>query len=532
MNLLKITCSILFLFALLSADTFLITTQNLPLDRRSDFNVVDVVDDVYLILGTEQTQKQLSTFRFDHQVLDKNPLQSGAQYYTVLKGTESTLNIMKTAQVLADYENMLVVKVNPQQSSAFLDLDLDRILLTFEPYVFRTSVSPEMVNRKVVHQDVIEQMVKAVTEESVRSHVKTLEEYDSRKAASSCMKETVVPWLVDKFKEFGADSVFRAPVSSNYGDNVVAIIFGSNNDRKTYSLMVGHSDAVVGGPPAAGADDNASGTAGTLEAIKVLSKYNFKNDIRCIALNAEEVGLVGAGKYASYAKNDGHKLLGGCINFDMIGYSRSTPTLFMHYKTNQAGNTEFVKLFQDVAKKYVPALKITSKTSSDIMTASDHARFWSNGFAAFLGIDAAGRSTLPPDYHKPGDRLDRQNGLNDSKLMTNVIKAGVAVLADLAIPEGTNIQPQNGQFVTGNSFTVSQNALQSTTIHFSVENQTVPVKMVLYSLNGKNIAILTNRTYQPGRYSVNIPEEFNTGLYIIEYKKGNTVLAKKCITLQ
>ena len=44
-----------------------------------------------------------------------------------------------------------------------------------------------------------------------------------------------------------------------------------------------------------GANDNASGMAGTIEAARVLSKYKFENSIIYMGLSGEEQGLFGGG---------------------------------------------------------------------------------------------------------------------------------------------------------------------------------------------------------------------------------------------
>jgi len=67
-----------------------------------------------------------------------------------------------------------------------------------------------------------------------------------------------------------------------------------------------------------GANDNASGMAGTLEAARVLSKYQFENSIIYAGLAGEEQGLFGGKGLAAYAKEKGWEII-GILNNDMIG---------------------------------------------------------------------------------------------------------------------------------------------------------------------------------------------------------------------
>ena len=69
---------------------------------------------------------------------------------------------------------------------------------------------------------------------------------------------------------------------------------------------------------APGANDNASGLAGTLEAAKVLSQYSFKNSIIYVGLSGEEQGLFGGQGLANFAKKKNWDII-GVLNNDMIG---------------------------------------------------------------------------------------------------------------------------------------------------------------------------------------------------------------------
>ena len=69
---------------------------------------------------------------------------------------------------------------------------------------------------------------------------------------------------------------------------------------------------------APGANDNASGLAGVLEAARVLSKYQFNNSIIYATLSAEEQGLFGGEGFAAFVKEKGWHIV-GILNNDMIG---------------------------------------------------------------------------------------------------------------------------------------------------------------------------------------------------------------------
>ncbi|MGQ4659316.1 M28 family peptidase [Lysobacter sp. F6437] len=96
---------------------------------------------------------------------------------------------------------------------------------------------------------------------------------------------------------------------------------GSDPDR--YVVMSGDIDSRVSDvmdytSDSPGANDNASGIAGTLEAARVLSKYRFNGSIVYAALAGEEQGLFGGRILAEYAKVHGWRIE-ALLNNDMIG---------------------------------------------------------------------------------------------------------------------------------------------------------------------------------------------------------------------
>lgn len=104
--------------------------------------------------------------------------------------------------------------------------------------------------------------------------------------------------------------------------SVIAVLKGSS-DPNRYVVMSGDIDSRVSDPMDAtsdspGANDNASGLAGTLEAARVLSQYEFPASIVFAALAGEEQGLFGGQIMARQAKEDGWKIE-AVLNNDMIG---------------------------------------------------------------------------------------------------------------------------------------------------------------------------------------------------------------------
>lgn len=104
--------------------------------------------------------------------------------------------------------------------------------------------------------------------------------------------------------------------------NVVAVQKGTRYPNR-YIIMTGDIDSRASNTmdftiDAPGANDNASGMAGTLEAARVLSKYQFENSIIYLGLSGEEQGLFGGEGFARMARDEGWDII-GVFNNDMIG---------------------------------------------------------------------------------------------------------------------------------------------------------------------------------------------------------------------
>ena len=104
--------------------------------------------------------------------------------------------------------------------------------------------------------------------------------------------------------------------------NVIAIQRGSLDPDRVV-IMSGDidsrvSDVMDATSDAPGANDNASGVAGTLEAARVLSQHEFPGTIVYAALSGEEQGLFGGAILADHALAQGWRVK-AMLNNDMIG---------------------------------------------------------------------------------------------------------------------------------------------------------------------------------------------------------------------
>ncbi len=126
--------------------------------------------------------------------------------------------------------------------------------------------------------------------------------------------------------------------------NVYAILRGKDpaNAKRIY-LVTGHydsrnTDALNTADPAPGANDDASGTAVSLECARVLSKHQFPATIVFLAVAGEEQGLYGSRHFAEMAKSQGWEIE-AVLNNDIVGGD--------HLPGSAPANAHVVRVFSE-----------------------------------------------------------------------------------------------------------------------------------------------------------------------------------------
>ena len=186
-------------------------------------------------------------------------------------------------------------------------------------------------------------IIKDVSASRIESDVRTLANFGTRNTFSDTVSTkrgigAARRWIKSEFEQVSKDckdclDVYYQKdfVTTNDGErvpkdtwivNVFAVQKGKQKSNR-YVIMTGdidtrNSDAMDFTNDAPGANDNASGMAGTIEAARVLSKYQFDYNIVYLGLSGEEQGLFGGKGFAAYAKKNGWDII-GVINNDMIG---------------------------------------------------------------------------------------------------------------------------------------------------------------------------------------------------------------------
>ncbi len=189
-----------------------------------------------------------------------------------------------------------------------------------------------------------------VSPQQIRATVEKLVSFNNRSTLSS-METDLKPgtginaaadWIESEFKRISADcggclevkrDEFVAPpltgpnpriVKPTKLTNVYAVLKGTDPAQSSRRVLVtGHydsrnTDVMNTHDPAPGANDDASGTAVSIESARVLSKLKFPATIVFVAVAGEEQGLIGSRHLAQVAKGEGWQLE-AVLNNDIVG---------------------------------------------------------------------------------------------------------------------------------------------------------------------------------------------------------------------
>ena len=205
------------------------------------------------------------------------------------------------------------------------------------------TASAQAANDNIDYQDQaqLHDIAAAVSADHIERDIRKLVGFGTRHTLSETESDTrgigaARRWIKAEFEQISADcggclevfyvsdTISGEPRIPNATEvvSVVAIQRGQT-DPERYVLMSGDIDSRVSDvmdftSDAPGANDNASGVAGTLEAARVLSQYKFNGSIVYAALAGEEQGLFGGKILAAKAQQDNWRLK-AVLNNDMIG---------------------------------------------------------------------------------------------------------------------------------------------------------------------------------------------------------------------
>lgn len=227
-------------------------------------------------------------------------------------------------------------------------------------------------------------------------------------------------------------------VENQTWQNLIVTFPGATHPDEVVALTA-HMDSKSVRKPftqAPGADDNATGTAALLEAVRLFRSYRFERTIKVIFFTGEEWGMLGS---QAYVKDHDTSRIVGVINLDMLGYDHDQDRCFdLHVGTLPASQPVAACVVNSI---HAYGLDLTyDYVTTNATSFSDHSPFWEAGTGAVLIIENIFNQHLPggctgkdanPYYHTTVDTVE--NGVPHSYGF-DLARGGIAAAAGLAVP--------------------------------------------------------------------------------------------------
>jgi peptidase M28-like protein len=351
-----------------------------------------------------------------------------------------------------------------------------------------------------VKQDAaIKQMCDEVSSKNIEAIIRKLVSFKTRHTLSDTTSKTTGigaarNWIKSEYQKYAAESHGRMTVQFDTTmqpqkeridkpvilKNVLAILKGTDpKDNRVY-LVSGHYDSRMsdimdpnGDEP--GANDDASGTAVSMELARVMAKHSFPATIIFMAVSGEEQGMDGSGHVAKRAKAENWNI-DAVLNNDIVGnthgmgndlkdnthvrvFSEGIPTIDAGNTKHIAGlislggendspSRELARYIKETGERYVDQLDVKLIYRRDrYLRGGDHIPFEQEGFTAVRLTE------MNEDFNRQHQTIRTENGVDygdlpdfvDFNYIQKVARMNLSVLANLA---SAPAEPQNVGIVT------------------------------------------------------------------------------------
>jgi Zn-dependent M28 family amino/carboxypeptidase len=209
-------------------------------------------------------------------------------------------------------------------------------------------------------------------------------------------------FLADEYSKLGF-TVSAHPFAT--GTNFIAEKKGLKNPEKVLVLS-SHIDSVGN----KGANDNGTGTIGTLSVAKELAKNNYDMTIRVLGFDREENGLKGSDAYVAIITDK--KNIIGNINFEMMGFHSKNDGAFHVIDCDKPFLFNVPKqssqFLSAEIKKSIESLSLDLHVVKTCTGRSDHASFWRANIPAIVISENFFGGDPDPCYHAKCDVVDER----------------------------------------------------------------------------------------------------------------------------
>jgi len=303
----------------------------------------------------------------------------------------------------------------------------------FLSFIFLLFVNIAFSQTIIQRDPEIDQMLKEVSADSLRSYINTLVAFGTRNTLSTQTDPkrgigAARNWVLKRFNEFAAQSGGRLSAMIDTTTlqpdgkrvthtivlgNVVATLKGTDPSDNRIFIISGHLDNMRSSPTdsigdAPGADDDGSGTSAVMECARVMSRHGFPATIIFVAVSGEEQGLLGSNFMSEKAKKENWNIT-AVLNNDIMGSNNSNETNIIDntrirvfseglpaFETeknavnirnlgleNDGKARQLARYVKETGERYVDNLEVVMVYRNDrFLRGGDHTPYVQRGFAA------------------------------------------------------------------------------------------------------------------------------------------------------
>ena len=415
-------------FRILASDLVLIPTKNY-FETKAIFSNPVVTVNFYsneFVIATLNGSLERPFIKLDGSAWETN-FSYYLVYLDIINRAEYLSEVGSQVKVLYDSGQYLILKTDETAFGPLKPAKNDGMVRFFNIGAKLPEPNNLLKSASLIPDPYIAAMINRVESSNITSTVQQLQDYGHRGWLNPSGFKAQ-NWIKDVFTGFNykVEVMDFFEMYPNGSDNVIATKIGKKYPDE-YVILGGHYDSYSYYETAPGADDNASGVAGLLEAARILSQYDFDRTIIFCAFSGEEYGLYGSHFYANRCSEQGMRIL-GYFNLDMIGYLKPGNPIStdVYYTTTALPLFEF---YQKVCSIYLPEFNVRSAAASWGM--SDYYSFNSAGYMGIFPFED--KQNYSPYIHTFNDVVGiSYNNSEQAGIFTKATIASVVTLANIS----------------------------------------------------------------------------------------------------
>ncbi|KAJ3208630.1 Leucine aminopeptidase 1, partial [Clydaea vesicula] len=320
--------------------------------------------------------------------------------------TKENLRLISTKQNHAEWLNEIQILKLIQKGIKFIDVT------DFVEY--NSPLNTAELPAKLNQDSTVQELIKKIDKLYMKKFLTTFTSFNTRYYRSKSGRESQ-QWLLEQLnllKDKNKNEKVLLSVTEfehTWGQNSIIFQIKPIENDDGVVIIGAHQDSVNQWNPwfgrAPGADDDGSGSATIIEALRVIlhGGYTPKKVLEFHWYSGEEGGMLGSQKVAAKYRKDNVAVV-GMLQVDMTGYVKSTKKEIIGISTDYM-DPKLTNFLQAVSKRYCLIPWGDMKCG---YACSDHVSWYNLGYPAAFTTESEMKDSSPY-IHTTGDTVDTLN---------------------------------------------------------------------------------------------------------------------------